>query len=72
MAVSLPLDKMSREEKIQAMEVLWEDLCNSNDGVHSPEWHKKLLKDREEALEQDDDEFTDWDEAKKEIASRIS
>ena len=33
MASTLPLDKMSVEEKLQAMESLWDDLCNKAGGV---------------------------------------
>ena len=33
MANTLPLDKMSVAEKIQAMESLWDDLCRKADAV---------------------------------------
>lgn len=68
----IPLDKMSIEEKIQAMEALWEDLCKSIEGVPSPEWHGKILKDRETALERGDDKFIDWEDAKNNIRNDIS
>ena len=35
MANTIPLDKMSVEEKIQAMESLWDDLCRKAGGVSS-------------------------------------
>ena len=44
MAVTLPLDKMSIEEKIQTMESIWEDLCKSADSLSSPSWHEEVLK----------------------------
>ena len=64
MAVYLPLDKMSTEEKLQAMESIWEDLCKSADGVSSPLWHKKVIEDREEAIKEGEDSFVDWEKAK--------
>ena len=72
MAVTLLLDKMSTEEKIQAMEELWTDLCKSIDGVPSPDWHGNILKERETSLERGEDEFIDWDEAKNNIKNEIS
>jgi hypothetical protein len=72
MAVTLHLDKMSVEEKIQTMEALWEDLCKSPEGVPSPEWHGKILKNREESVNRGDDEFNDWEDAKNKINDDIS
>lgn len=72
MAVTLPLDEMSVEEKLQAMEVIWDDLCKSIDSVPAPEWHEKILAEREAALKRGEDDFIDWEEAKKNILNDIS
>ena len=72
MAVTLRLDKMSVEEKIQAMESIWEDLCKSADSVASPPWHEKVLNMREENVKRGKDQFTDWEKAKKDIKNDIS
>jgi len=72
MAVTLPLDKMSIEEKIQTMESIWEDLCKSADNMPSPPWHEDVLKEREEGIKRKEDEFIDWDKAKKNIKNDIS
>jgi hypothetical protein len=32
----LPLDKMTTEDKVAAMERLWENLCRSPEAVKSP------------------------------------
>jgi len=72
MAVTLPLDKMSVEEKFQAMEALWEDICKSSEVVPSPKWHEKILKNREEAVNRGDDEFKDWEDVKNKINNDIS
>jgi len=72
MAITLPLGKMSIEEKIQAMESIWEDLCKKADNVPSPAWHEKVLNEREENLKLGKDEFIDWETAKRNIKNDIS
>ena len=72
MAITLPLGKMSIEEKIQTMESIWEDLCKKADNVSSPVWHEKVLNEREDNLKQGKDEFVDWEIAKRNIKNDIS
>ncbi len=72
MEVTLPLEKMSTEEKIQTMETIWDDLCKKADSISSPAWHEKVLHDREEGIKNGDDEFVDWNRAKKKIQDSIS
>lgn len=72
MAISLPLDEMSVEEKLQAMESLWEDLCSRAASVASPTWHGDVLADREAAVSSGEDDFEDWDAAKEKIKKSIS
>ena len=72
MANALPLDKMSVEEKIQAMESLWDDLCSTAGGVIPPAWHEQLLADREGMRARGDDHFEDWEVAKRRIKSETS
>ncbi len=72
MSVTLPLDKMSIEEKIQVMESIWEDLCKSADGMTSPPWHENILKEREERVKRKEDEFIDWGKAKNNIKNDLS
>jgi len=71
MTITLPLDKMTQEEKIHAMEALWDDLCARSDDLMSPAWHGDLLAEREEAIQRGDERFEDWDLVKKEIRKRI-
>ena len=71
MANTLPLDKMSVEEKIQAMESLWEDLCSRAEGVSSPAWHGDVLSERDAMYQSGDDQFEDWDAAKRNIKNKI-
>ena len=72
MATTLPLEKMSISEKIQTMESIWEDLCKTADSISSPPWHEKVLNEREEGIKLGEDEFVDWEIAKKNIRNDIS
>jgi hypothetical protein len=67
MPISLPLDTMTTEEKIQAMESIWNDLCRHADSLASPDWHKTVLAEREAAIERGEDEFVDWATARRAI-----
>jgi hypothetical protein len=46
MSITLPLKKMSAEEKIQVMESIWVDLCDTAGSTLSPDWHGKVLAGR--------------------------
>jgi len=43
MATPLAIDKMTIEEKLQAMEALWNDLCQHEETLSVHEWQKKIL-----------------------------
>ena len=57
------IDKMSTAERVQTMEYLWSVLSSYYD-TEVPEWHANVLVEREAAPE---DEFEDWEAAKKEL-----
>ena len=71
MSITIPLEKMSIEEKIRAMESIWDDLCHKADSIASPSWHKEVLDEREEGIKRGDDKFVDWDTARKNIRKEI-
>jgi hypothetical protein len=72
MAGTLPLEKMSVEEKLQAMESLWDDLCNRAGVIASPAWHGDFLAGREAMHDRGEDKFEDWEEAKRNINNQVS
>lgn len=72
MGIILPLEKMTTEDKIQAMETIWDDLCKKADSVLSPPWHEKVLEAREGGIKNGEDEFVDWSTAKKNIQDSTS
>ncbi|TQV81528.1 addiction module protein [Aliikangiella coralliicola] len=72
MAISLPLESMSVEEKLRVMEDIWDDLSSKSENIASPLWHLDELSAREDALTKGSDEFTDWELAKKEIRDSLN
>jgi hypothetical protein len=71
MTKALPLDEMSMEEKLQTMETIWDDLVSHAESVPSPEWHKEVLSERDEGINQGTEEIVDWNAAKNKIKNEI-
>lgn len=71
MAVEIQVDQMTVEEKLQAMEVLWDALRQNEADVPVPQWHKDLLDEREARLQRGETKFIDWETAKRQISDRI-
>ena len=69
---ALPIDRMTLEEKLMAMEALWDNLCRDEAQVPVQEWHKQLLDERRRQIEAGEAKFVDWDTAKARIRDRIS
>ena len=72
MPVLLPLKKMSRDEKLRAMEALWADLSLDEDQFESPAWHEEALRDAERAGKAGKAKFSDWEEAKKRLRRKTA
>ena len=70
MEVTLPLEKMTIEEKLRLMESIWVDLAKPPDVVQSPVWHEEELAKRQARLERGETNFVDWQEAKERIRER--
>ena len=64
---TLQVEKMTINEKLQAIDLLWDDCFRHDESVPSPEWHEEYLKNAEASLENGNDHFVDWQEAKKSI-----
>ena len=71
MNVNLPLGKMTVEEKIQAMEALWDDLTRNEELFESPAWHALVLRRREELVRAGRESFIDWESAKKQLRESL-
>ncbi|TLU82789.1 MAG: cysteine methyltransferase [Chlorobium sp.] len=59
------LKKMSKCERLQAMEVLWDSLLYENDDLEAPDWHENILQERKEKIESGNAKFISLSELKK-------
>jgi len=67
MAVTLPLGRMSREDKLRAMEALWADLSRDEAETDSPGWHEATLRETEQLVREGKAKFSDWQSARRRI-----
>ena len=72
MQTALPLKKMSRVEKLRAMEAIWADLSQDEDQFESPAWHEEALRVAERAVKAGTAKFSDWDVAKKRLRRKAA
>ncbi|MGA7878885.1 MAG: addiction module protein [Desulfoferrobacter sp.] len=54
---TLEIKKMSRIERLQAMEALWDSLIHEELEFESPEWHRGILEERKRKIESGKAEF---------------
>jgi len=62
---------MSLEEKLQAMEALWEDLSREPDHIESLSWHQDVLKETVGRVESGEATFSDREKAEVAIRDRL-
>ena len=72
MPFNLPLKDMTLQEKLEAMESLWEDLVRTPEAIESPAWHKELLDERLRDLQEGKSEYNDWETAKATLSKKLS
>jgi len=71
MTVTLPLDVMSVNDKIQAMESIWLSFMQNPSEMESPAWHGDVLAVRETRASDDSSRYGDWNEAKLRIRAAV-
>ncbi len=54
---TLEIKKMSRIERLQTMESLWDSLIDEESEIESPEWHEDILEERKRKIENGKAEF---------------
>jgi hypothetical protein len=72
MVTPLAIDQMTIEEKLQAMEALWTDLCQHEEVLPVHDWQKEILDEREGLIKKGEAQFLDWEEAKQRIIRETS
>ena len=54
---TLEIKKMSRTERLQTMEALWDSLIDEASEIESPEWYGDILEERKRKIEKGNEEF---------------
>lgn len=68
----MQIDQMTLEEKLSAMEALWDDLCRREEGIPMLPWQQELLEERERLIRDGQARFSDWETAKRRITDQTS
>ena len=64
LATQEEIGKMSREEKLRAMEWLWESLAEDEATSEPLAWHAEVLAERHRLAESGETKFVPWEETR--------
>ena len=59
-------------EKLRMMEALWDGIAPLEADLEVPQWHKDLLDEREQLIQNGKATFIDWEIAKQQIRDAVS
>ena len=68
--LTLPLQKMTVAEKMNAIEQIWGSLRDGDSRLASPAWHKDLLASRKQLFAAGRSRFSPWADAKERIRKK--
>lgn len=71
MPATVDLKEMTTEEKWRLWEELWTDLTKNEADIDPPVWHGDILEERDRLIESGEEEFIDWEVAKKELLEQL-
>jgi len=71
MHLTIPLERMSTADKLQAIEDIWADLSRESSDVPSPNWHGDVLRAREQRIANGTSHFLDISEAKQSVREQL-
>ena len=71
MKLEIPLDRMTTEEKWEALETLWADLSSNPANVPVPDWHRTILDERLRDFEAGKTNFSEAGEALERIRRKL-
>ena len=72
MSIELEIGKMTLQEKLRTMEVLWADLSRNDQDIQSPPWHQRVLEEREHRVKSGQENFMSWEDTKDPRAIEIA
>jgi len=64
-------DDLSVEEQIEYVQTLWGHVAASPEKVPVPEWHLRVLKEREESYKANPGSVRPWEEARAELERKL-
>ena len=64
------IENMSREEKLRAMELLWQEISTEDPAPESPGWHGEVLEQTRSRVSAGTEPVVDWEEAKRRLRSQ--
>ncbi len=59
---TLDITRMDKNQRLQAMEAIWDSLVHETEELESPNWHRSVLEERKNSIEQGRAEFVSIDE----------
>ena len=71
-AVMEAIGKMTQEEKLHAMDMLWTSIIASSDEFEPPAWHEAVLKERRRQVESGEAQFLPWEDVKRELRQEFA
>lgn len=61
---TIDINGMSKAEKLQVMEALWDSLIHEDSEIESPEWHEDILVARQQKITEGKAEYLTIDKLK--------
>ena len=71
MSVIEQIHQLTLQEKLIAMEAIWDDISSVEENLEIPQWHKDLLDEREKLIADVKARFIDWEAAKEQIKQAV-
>lgn len=71
MPTTIDLQEMTTPDKLRLMEALWQNLSITDSKVASPQWHGEVLAERDRLTDSGEEEFIDWEIAKKQLREEL-
>jgi hypothetical protein len=72
MKFELPLAQMTYDEKLDLLETILIDLFRNHSNEDPPEWHRKILEEREKLLAEGKMEVLDFDEVVRNLRQKFN
>ncbi len=64
------IEDMTAAERIELLEAIWKAMTSHTQNAVPPDWHSRILEQRDRDVLNGSADFVDWDDAKSEIFRR--